>query len=247
MNLTAADSSDHWPHYASVGVREQTAELASIVLADALGTPPRTAQTLHDADVPPLRLPGRLMPGSRNGSHPGYPEGRRGPPVPSAYIRTSSPSHLSRLFSADNPPKSPPLAPISPPMVREDTVVAAGAVTEGDSLLPKNYGSGDEHAFYGAVEPAGSEDDLESQHRRRESLFRRSSISGACKWLGADGPHVVRRLLPKRRVTARDVWKQGVVQPVSLLPPVLLGLLLNVLDGLSYGKWPSLFPGAFRC
>ena len=31
-------------------------------------------------------------------------------------------------------------------------------------------------------------------------------------------------------------WQQGVVQPVSYLPAVVLGLLLNVLDALSYGQ-----------
>lgn len=38
----------------------------------------------------------------------------------------------------------------------------------------------------------------------------------------------------------RAVWRQGVVYPISLLPAVFLGLLLNVLDALSYGM--ILFP-----
>lgn len=38
----------------------------------------------------------------------------------------------------------------------------------------------------------------------------------------------------------RTVWKEGVVHPISLLPAVFLGLLLNVLDALSYGM--ILFP-----
>lgn len=36
------------------------------------------------------------------------------------------------------------------------------------------------------------------------------------------------------------IWRLGVVQPVSLLPAVFLGLLLNILDALSYGM--ILFP-----
>lgn len=38
----------------------------------------------------------------------------------------------------------------------------------------------------------------------------------------------------------RSIWQQGVVYPASLLPAVLLGLLLNILDALSYGM--ILFP-----
>lgn len=38
----------------------------------------------------------------------------------------------------------------------------------------------------------------------------------------------------------RTVWEKGVVHPISLLPAVFLGLLLNILDALSYGT--ILFP-----
>lgn len=31
-------------------------------------------------------------------------------------------------------------------------------------------------------------------------------------------------------------WEYGIRQPVSYIPPVILGLLLNILDALSYGK-----------
>jgi len=38
----------------------------------------------------------------------------------------------------------------------------------------------------------------------------------------------------------RAIWREGFVQPVSVLPAVFLGLLLNILDALSYGM--ILFP-----
>jgi SulP family sulfate permease len=38
----------------------------------------------------------------------------------------------------------------------------------------------------------------------------------------------------------RAIWRGGVVHPISLLPAVFLGLLLNILDALSYGM--ILFP-----
>lgn len=40
--------------------------------------------------------------------------------------------------------------------------------------------------------------------------------------------------------SARGIWREAVVHPVSLLPAVFLGLLLNILDALSYGM--ILFP-----
>lgn len=39
----------------------------------------------------------------------------------------------------------------------------------------------------------------------------------------------------------KAVWEQGIKHPVSLLPCVFLGVLLNVLDGLSYGMSASFF------
>ena len=38
----------------------------------------------------------------------------------------------------------------------------------------------------------------------------------------------------------RAVWREGIMHPASLLPAVFLGLLLNILDALSYGT--ILFP-----
>ena len=37
------------------------------------------------------------------------------------------------------------------------------------------------------------------------------------------------------RPTGKEVYQNAVVQPVKLLPAVVLGLLLNILDGVSYG------------
>lgn len=33
-----------------------------------------------------------------------------------------------------------------------------------------------------------------------------------------------------------SVWNHGIRQPISYIPPVILGLLLNILDALSYGE-----------
>ena len=46
----------------------------------------------------------------------------------------------------------------------------------------------------------------------------------------------VRALTHPKRWEARYVWEEAVRTPLSLLPCVFLGVLLNVLDALSYGK-----------
>jgi hypothetical protein len=35
------------------------------------------------------------------------------------------------------------------------------------------------------------------------------------------------------------IWTYGVCQPARYLPPVVLGLLLNILDALSYGEYDT--------
>ena len=42
--------------------------------------------------------------------------------------------------------------------------------------------------------------------------------------------------------TRQDVWRYGISRPASLVPSVILGLLLNVLDALSYGQPESGIP-----
>jgi SulP family sulfate permease len=37
------------------------------------------------------------------------------------------------------------------------------------------------------------------------------------------------------KITGRDVVQGAIVEPITLLPATILGLLLNVLDGVSYG------------
>lgn len=52
--------------------------------------------------------------------------------------------------------------------------------------------------------------------------------------------HAWRVLSRPKSWDSRTIWRQGVVYPASLLPAVFLGLLLNILDALSYGM--ILFP-----
>lgn len=48
--------------------------------------------------------------------------------------------------------------------------------------------------------------------------------------------HVVRVAVNPHRWDRKALWHNMVVEPVSCLPAVTVGLLLNILDALSYGK-----------
>lgn len=80
--------------------------------------------------------------------------------------------------------------------------------------------------------------DIESQKSRRRTFVRRIRAAGhdALNKTRA-GTYTISH--PKTW-NPRTIWQRGFVQPVSVLPAVFLGLLLNILDALSYGM--ILFP-----
>lgn len=98
--------------------------------------------------------------------------------------------------------------------------------SERTSLLPKTR-SKSPHGY-------GSVDDIENQGTvlRRSPNFFTQGTATVAKWS--------RMASNPKSWDRRAIWQEGVVNPVSLLPAVLLGLLLNILDALSYGM--ILFP-----
>jgi hypothetical protein len=223
--LTLLSEAGDWPHYSFAGVREQTAELANIAL---LGTTPH-----HDAHHDNLN-PRPILSAARGSHSRDLFESARS----SSYPRVSaSPSHLSHLFRKDQLP------------------VGSPGESRGD-YDDDNFDSGSEcdplvvrpHKRYGAIDysiPEAAqeeEDDLESQRRyRRKSSARprHGSTNRGRKW-PKNGVGAILKLYDKPKWSSRDIWEKGIVQPVQYLPAVFLGLLLNILDGLSYGM--ILFP-----
>lgn len=57
---------------------------------------------------------------------------------------------------------------------------------------------------------------------------RESADRGSDMW-----SHGVKRIQMMR---SKDIWREAVVVPVGYIPAVILGLLLNLLDAISYGK-----------
>lgn len=98
--------------------------------------------------------------------------------------------------------------------------------TEHTSLLAKTRSK--------SYRSSAQEEDVENQgfksERRLPALSTAlSNVSKCC-----------RVLISPKSWDARVVWREGVLHPASLLPSVFLGILLNVLDALSYGM--ILFP-----
>jgi SulP family sulfate permease len=79
------------------------------------------------------------------------------------------------------------------------------------------------------------EQDLEGQGTIGTKLSW-SSIRKIILWPREKGCTLARLLAHPKRWDRQAIWQDAVVAPISCLPAVALGLLLNILDALSYGK-----------
>jgi SulP family sulfate permease len=80
------------------------------------------------------------------------------------------------------------------------------------------------------------ETDIEHQKPRKRMPLRklpRKLIS----WPRKKGGRILRVLTNKKNWTRKAMWQNVVIEPAGLLPAVVLGCLLNILDALSYGKY----------
>lgn len=83
----------------------------------------------------------------------------------------------------------------------------------------------------------GSIRDIESQKKYDEAQTSKGNVTVRQAMGGISG--AARCLSSRRSWNRHDLWKYGIRQPANFLPPVILGLLLNVLDALSYGNLES--------
>jgi SulP family sulfate permease len=226
--------------YSSQSVREQTAELASLAVSDAEST-----------------LPGTALPAPSDNGSPGSdtyrPDRLYKKPCPTDSFR---PDVVAEASESESPTSGLPSRPSSSALTemmrnsppngddppRNDTAAdtASGAPTstigvesesedhEQTSLIPKSSRAKDRHSY-------GTLGDVESQ-RAFDQRATQNIFSVTYAKLRKSG----RLLLSPKSWDRRTIWREGVVHPVSLLPAVFLGLLLNILDALSYGM--ILFP-----
>lgn len=102
---------------------------------------------------------------------------------------------------------------------------------EQSFLLPKAYPEAGLRRGYDATPQDGG--DIESQHDFRTMPM--ITVKKAITWPKEKGLNAVKNAFYSKTWNKKDIWEKGVVQTASYLPAVFLGLLLNILDGLSYG------------
>jgi SulP family sulfate permease len=101
-------------------------------------------------------------------------------------------------------------------------------VNERTALLPKDAASS-RRASHRNDYP-----DVENQRplRRRPWLTKQRIVT----WPKERGLALARTATNPKTWHPKTVWREAIVKPIGYIPAVILGLLLNVLDALSYGQ-----------
>lgn len=221
-------------HYASDGLRDQTAELATYglslnkksLLKDGPGLPPSLdifhgsqksasysrdeATSSHTAAGEGLLEPGyaSVDPASASGSS-ALTEMIRRPLTDTEEDQVTQPGTDDISF--------PPSSAIYDEPERDNEHTSL--LSKSRSKSTQNYGS------------AGDAENQGPAVKRPPNLIKKGISSVA---------HYSRTISNPKSWDGQVIWKEAVVYPASLVPAVLLGLLLNILDALSYGM--ILFP-----
>lgn len=202
--------------YSTDGLKEQTAQLASYTFADDnsfLGSsPPRSPS-------PPAPEEGHIDP-ILEVSEPVTPDGTQ----QEADVSVSALTNMLQSEDGGSLPEQVHGEADRHEPGRTSLESADYEATEHTSLLGDRKASG----AYGDLS------DLERQHKERS--HQRSKWHKPLSKLRSCGYTASH---PKTW-SGKAILQQAVVRPVKLLPAVLLGLLLNILDALSYGM--ILFP-----
>ncbi|KAF3910185.1 hypothetical protein ABW21_db0201095 [Orbilia brochopaga] len=240
----------NWAAHGAETIRNQTAELASLAISNASSY--KTSFDTAPGDLPPpavifprldrivsadSTLPSGLRPAQPTVSSEGT--GVDGASSPSEeYGRSPGPSHLTRLLR-NSPPDEFTIG-------HEDVPTAVNLhrnglssserleATERDGLLSAHRVSSQHQPSYNSVPP----NEMESQMgngatRKYDPTQKRAARTAYIR-------SVAMRISSPKNWDRKTIWRNAVLTPVNTLPAVVLGLLLNVLDGLSYGM--ILFP-----
>lgn len=236
--------------YSSSGVRDQTAELAAIALTGTTPTHTSPNRSSTNSGSSRYRKPSRGLPDLRDGAssidgRTSQSEQARPGTIQEASepaSREISPPHTAHGRSAlsDLLLNEPAISPTSSAhrTVRkqrsDDTNTTAGQEEsyerrEDAPLL----GKPDDRTQKIRQKSYGALPDVESQPARPRKANQFQQIVSVARKSLSSAAHTA--FTPKTW-SAKAVWQQGIKQPVGLLPCVFLGLLLNVLDALSYGR-----------
>ncbi|KAB8339168.1 hypothetical protein FH972_022103 [Carpinus fangiana] len=224
--------------YSSHGVREETAQIASWALKnelpqnlDAAVTDPSSSPS---SDIRRKSSASFLADGDRLRRGSTVPESIQEvsePPTPDEDAVTISQSHRSSILADQIRERD---TQSSAPTSSADMLPSLHAhfiPSEATPLLPKPLLSPP------SSKPAGDLPDVEGQPARPQKRNQLQQILSAGR---ARATNVIHIVFHPKSWDRSAVWEKGIKQPIGLLPCVFLGLLLNVLDALSYGM--ILFP-----
>lgn len=203
----------------SADLRDQTAELAAFALSDNashLGSSPRSASPVSDDGYPNAiqEVSEPVTPEDSEHDHPGDPTVSE----LTALIQSSAEQEEGQQTNdaskiTQDHPASSTMVDTEPAQPDEQTALL------GDRKASIQYGQ------LSDVERQSS-DKSGLRHKWRTSAQRARSC-----WYTITHP---------KTWNPRAIYREAIVHPVSLFPAVFLGLLLNILDALSYGM--ILFP-----
>ena len=227
---------------ASQGVREDTAELASYALSDIASSRSEHSPARHQtSSIAPYRISspsnGLLEPEeierrlSNESSRPEIIQEVSESPSPQSSHSSQNSGHQSALTQMIR--NSPPTENDSQATDEEELFATAGthSVTVGEGIISQ---PSERTSLLRKRTAYGSVKDLESQKTNTTKLPSTFNISvRQCREHSAK---VIRIATNPKSWNGQDLWRYGVRKPASYVPPVILGLLLNILDALSYGE-----------
>lgn len=202
-------------HYSSQGVRERTAELAKLIVSEG-DSVPSVCDSSTQGDSTDTYRTAHARSGSDSEQAETLSLGAR------SVHSTSSASALTAMLQR-SPPSHPPQAEVDP-----DARSAESDLTERAPLI-QVHSNGHRNESYGSLPP-----DVERQtHYSRKYSKSKDFVPDCLRDFSL-------QVFNPKKWDRRTVWQTFVAHPASLVPSVFLGLLLNVLDALSYGM--ILFP-----
>ncbi|KAK6510359.1 hypothetical protein TWF506_009471 [Arthrobotrys conoides] len=221
----------NWAAYGSERIRAQTAELASLAIST---TPPYEGGADHRQSNNASRSGGGFLgvdrvlsadspiiakshlPRASNYRQESFIEDD-GPYPSEDYSRSSGPSHLTRLLR-----NSPPEEAAIDSMEQNNEPGRSDIATERDSLLQTKRS--DHILSYNSPSLNEVEAQTPTAARGKTGSLRNANI---CL--------LTAKISSAKYWNRRMIWTNAIVAPISALPAVALALLLNLLDGLSYG------------
>ena len=237
-------------HSTPKDVREDTAELASFAMPDAASQQP--SSSYRDRRPPPTSVQAEVDPslGRLRNKNVLSPEWSNDSSRPEVILEVSEPTSPKSVSSTQPSPSSVLSELFRHPMEESSdfdeasvsdskgpppVVVGEGIISQPSerTTLLKKAALGFENK---GTPMYGSMQDVEGQEWRRETscITTRRTVMNTVE----EGFTIFRGILSPKSWDKRAVWVHGLREPANYIPSIVLGLLLNILDALSYGNNP---------